>query len=229
MVSLIVIRFCYTASSNTDALIKSSKTRSLDTECPLDKQWSCFNSTTKAYSCNQAAVSGRITCSDYGPRMEIGSYATYDDNTQVLSFSKCSNQAQINGCNRSKNNIQLSASHSSYWTQWLHVWSNQWVCWWLWSLSDLIWAQVYQLLQRQLWGTAVPICQALSNYCSFRLLFPKVLQTLSEVAESTEEQTMIRTSLVCTLCTQKRMRTALPWVSPSSRRCGFLMGVARKN
>ena len=39
IVSLTVIRFCYTASSNTDALIKSSKTRNLDTECPQDKQW----------------------------------------------------------------------------------------------------------------------------------------------------------------------------------------------
>ena len=112
MVSLIVIRFCYTASSSTDhdALTKFSKTRSLDTECPQDKQWFCFNSTTKAYSCNQAAVSGRITCSDNGPRMKIGSCATYDDNTRVLSFSKCQNQAQINGYNRSKtftNYIQL--------------------------------------------------------------------------------------------------------------------------
>ena len=88
MVSLVVIRFCYTASSSIDALINSSKTRSLGTECPQDKQWFCFNSTTKAYSCNQAAVSGRITCSDNGPRMEIGSCATYDDNTRVLSFSK---------------------------------------------------------------------------------------------------------------------------------------------
>ena len=94
MVSLIIIRFCYTALSNTDALIKSSKTRSLDTECPQDKQWSCFNSITKAYGCNQAAISGQITCSNDGPRIWIGSCATYNDNTQVLSFSKINVQIE---------------------------------------------------------------------------------------------------------------------------------------
>lgn len=85
MVSLIIT--CYTASSShgIDSLINSSKTKDLN-ECPQDKQWFCFNSTTKAYSCNQlqAAVSGRITCSDNGPIVEIGSCATYDENTHSV-------------------------------------------------------------------------------------------------------------------------------------------------
>ena len=86
-----------------------SLSRSLDTECPWDKQWFCFNSTTKAYSCNQAAVSGQITCSDDGPRLEIGSCSMYDKNTRVLSISKCSNQAQINDYKKSMalNYVQL--------------------------------------------------------------------------------------------------------------------------
>ena len=91
-----------TASRSTAAAINSSKPRGLDNiMCLQDKQWFCFNSITRAYSCNQAAVSGRITCSNNGPIMEIGSCATYDESTQVLSFSMCSNQAEVNDYDRS--------------------------------------------------------------------------------------------------------------------------------
>ena len=96
-ISLIII--CNTASSThgTNSLFNSLNTKDLN-KCPQDKQWFCFSSTTRAYSCDQAAVSGRITCSDDGPIMDIGSC---DENTQVLSISKCLNQVEISDYNRS--------------------------------------------------------------------------------------------------------------------------------
>ena len=107
-VTFSLIITCNTASSihGTDSLFNSLNTKDLN-KCPQDKQWFCFNSTTRAYSCDQAAVSGRIMCSDDGPIMGIGNCATYDENTQVLSISKCLNQAEISDYNRSSWGISL--------------------------------------------------------------------------------------------------------------------------
>ena len=76
-------------------------------ECSNDKRWFCFNATTIAYSCNQAAVSGRITCTEHGPTMGIGSCATYDKNTRVLSISRCFNQIGVGDYNMSTVFVQL--------------------------------------------------------------------------------------------------------------------------
>ena len=104
IVSLFITRSCCTASSShgNDSLINSPKTKDPN-KCPRDqdKQWFCFNSTNKAYSCDKVAASGRITCSDAGPVMEVGNCATYDENTRLLSIIKCSNQAEISEYNSS--------------------------------------------------------------------------------------------------------------------------------
>ena len=104
--AVIVSFICHSASSNHsidfESPINSPKTNDLY-KCHQNKQWFWFNSSTKAYSCKQleAVVSERITCSDDGPIMEIGVCATYDENTQAVSFSACSNQAEVNDYNRS--------------------------------------------------------------------------------------------------------------------------------
>ena len=101
-----------TASSSTADSLTSSQPkmkRLLVSECSNDKQWFCFNATTIAYSCNQAAVSGRVTCTEHGPTIGIGICATYDENTRVLSISRCYNQAGVSDYNMSTIswNIQL--------------------------------------------------------------------------------------------------------------------------
>ena len=97
-----------TASSNsTDSLTSYQSKMKRPSECSNDKRWFCFNATTIAYSCNQAAVSGQIICTEHGPTMVIGSCATYDKNTQVMSISKCFNQIGAAGYNMSTVFIQL--------------------------------------------------------------------------------------------------------------------------
>ena len=99
MISFIMI-ICSisTTSMSTAAAINYSKAKGLNVMCPQDKQWFCFNSTTRAYSC---VIDSKITCSDDGPIMKIDYCATYDEKTRVLSISKCSNQAEIGDYNRS--------------------------------------------------------------------------------------------------------------------------------
>ena len=99
-----------TASSSTaDSLTSSQPKMKRLSECSNDKQWFCFNATTIAYSCNQAAVSGRVTCTEHGPTIGIVICATYDENTRILSFTRCYNQAGVSDYNMSTIswNIQL--------------------------------------------------------------------------------------------------------------------------
>ena len=97
-----------TASSNsTDSLTAYPSKMKRLSECSNDKRWFCFNATTIAYSCNQAAVSGKIKCTEHGPTMVIGSCATYDKNIQVLSISKCFNQIGVGDYNMSTAFVQL--------------------------------------------------------------------------------------------------------------------------
>ena len=101
---LVITRTCCTASSShgNDSLINSPETKDPN-QCPRDQdqQWFCFNSAYKAYSCDKVAASGKITCSDNGPIMEVGNCATFDENTQLLSIGKCLNQAEIREYNSS--------------------------------------------------------------------------------------------------------------------------------
>ena len=101
MISVIA---CFTASSSSSSLIFSPH----ENKCSQDKQWFCFNSTTRAYSCNQtAALSWHIICSENGPLLDIGSCATFDGNTRVLSISKCSNEFKVSQYNVSDSNYIL--------------------------------------------------------------------------------------------------------------------------
>ena len=97
------------SSSIANSLTSSQPKMKRLSECSNDKQWFCFNATTIAYSCNQAAVSGRVTCTEHGPTIGIGICATYDENTRILSFSRCYNQAGVSDYNMSTIswNIQL--------------------------------------------------------------------------------------------------------------------------
>ena len=51
-------------------------------------QWFCFNSTTRAYNCDQT-YKGLIVCSDRGPSLKYGYCATYSEYTGLLSLTDC--------------------------------------------------------------------------------------------------------------------------------------------
>ncbi len=57
-------------------------------QCSQSKEYFCFNSTTKAYNCSQihSLLPNLIKCLESGPALLLGSCATYDEDTRILSL-----------------------------------------------------------------------------------------------------------------------------------------------
>ena len=57
-------------------------------KCSQNKEWFCFNSTTKAYNCSQihSILPDQIECFESGPALPFGYCASYDEDTRILSL-----------------------------------------------------------------------------------------------------------------------------------------------
>ena len=67
--------------------ITRSNQNSANTEISCNKQWFCFNSTTKTH-----CISGtftHITCSDSRPLLLFGNCATYSEGTELVTIAIC--------------------------------------------------------------------------------------------------------------------------------------------
>ena len=81
----IVEPYHYDSSETQWIIIKSNH----DSDCSYDERWFCFNSTTKTHQCAIHSYSSRITCSDSGPLLQFGFCATYNEDTRLVTVSKC--------------------------------------------------------------------------------------------------------------------------------------------
>ena len=78
----------YDCNSSKTRVITTQSSHDSDTElCSHDERWFCFNSTTKTHRC--IGHHGPITCSDSGPLLQFGLCATYSNDTELVTVSKC--------------------------------------------------------------------------------------------------------------------------------------------
>ena len=82
-----IVEPCHYNSSETQLITTQS---SHDSDCSHvhNEWWFCFNSTTKTYHCFSGHGS-HITCSENGPLLQFGFCATYNEDTRLVTVSKC--------------------------------------------------------------------------------------------------------------------------------------------
>lgn len=71
------------------AFSQSNQSETHPDQCSEDKQWFCFNSTTKAYNCIQIRSilpNQAMECLESGPALSFGYCATYNEDTKILSM-----------------------------------------------------------------------------------------------------------------------------------------------